>query len=64
MDIEDLKKVAVNLDSETAKQIAEQYIMFKYVDSTMAFVCTMTVIIGIVLVVLKLIRKAKSTLKH
>ena len=58
MNIEDLKTVAVNLDSETAKQIAEQYIMFKYVDSTMAFVCVMTMIIGTALVVLKLIRNS------
>lgn len=51
MNIEDLKNISVNLDSETAKQIAEQYLVWKYVDSSMAFVCMMAIIIGIALAV-------------
>lgn len=33
MKIEDLPNIAVNVDSDTARAIAEQYIHFKYVEN-------------------------------
>lgn len=44
MNIEDLKKIADNFDSETAKKIADAYISQQYFSSILAFICVMSLV--------------------
>jgi len=46
----------ININSESAVQIAEQYIMFKYVDSAMAFVLLFGIFVIMPCVVVKILK--------
>lgn len=63
---EDLKNIQVHLDSETARQIADQYITFRYVEHfTLTFICALLFIGLPIWITLMLVRsKRRSDENH